>query len=114
MKTVINIFLALGIALLSSISAVAATTNPTTSKNNLREQVVSLIGKRIPVKANGTINAQISFMVNDKNEIVIIDVTSENTELSTYIKNKLNYQKVNITKEYQKEIYELPIKVNKA
>ncbi len=53
----------------------------------------------------------ISFVLNTKNELVILTVDSENEEVSSYIKSKLNYQEMNISNILKGEQYKVSLKI---
>ena len=99
---------------MSSISA-----NETTPKNKnqiLRAKIVNLLGDQIPVVLKGQKNleVQISFMLNAKNEIVVLSVDANNTIIDAYVKNKLNYKVVTIKGIKKGEIYRVPLTVKQA
>lgn len=113
MKTIKNTLMILGISLLTTFTTMATTTNPLKAKKHLRGQIVNLIGEKIPLKANEVLNAEVSFLVNGKNEIVVLDVESKNEDLIAFIKRKLNYKKIEVTSKInKKEVYTLPLKVD--
>ncbi|CAM1370862.1 hypothetical protein [Tenacibaculum xiamenense] len=113
MKTLINIVVAIGITILTMVSAVA-NTNPTSPENkkNIRNQVVALLGKEIPADKLNASEAHVNFIINAKDEIVVIEVNSKDDNLSLMIKNRLNYKKINISKSQRGAFYEVPVKVN--
>ncbi|CAL2093830.1 hypothetical protein [Tenacibaculum sp. 190524A02b] len=112
MKTIKNTLMILGISLLTTFTTMA-TTNPLKAKKHLRGQIVNLIGDKIPLKANEVLSAEVSFMVNSKNEIVVLDVESKDEALIAFIKRKLNYKKIEVTSKIsKKEVYTLPLKVD--
>ncbi|WGH76238.1 hypothetical protein P8625_03470 [Tenacibaculum tangerinum] len=112
----LKLFLAvLGISMLTSFSANATDFLPTSNtKKALSNEMATLIGRNIPVKVLQEFATEISFMVNHKNEIVIVDVASKNKELSTFIKNTLNYKKISTKNVKNGEVYRLPLRVKKS
>lgn len=79
----------------------------------LHSEIVELIGKRVPMESKENLLVRVSFILNNQNELVILDVISKDDDLKSYIKNKLNYKKLSTKIEGKKqEIYTLPIKVN--
>lgn len=98
---------------LSTVFSVAATEkNPKkTSKNKaLTKEVSSFIGKSIPVLLSKTIDAEVTFIINNLNEVVVLSVDSKVTELNSFVKRKLNYKKIS-TNAKKGEIYKIPLKV---
>lgn len=114
MKTIVKTLIVLGISLFLSLSTFANSKNDIGKDNSLTNQIIALIGDKVPFNTYETLKVDVSFTLNTKNEIIVVDVTSKNEELSLFIKEKLNNKKINSSKIKQKEIYTLPIKVNKA
>lgn len=110
LKSIITI---IAISLATTFSTTA--TEKTTSKTNkkLRTEIVSILGDKIPMEIKKTTKAEVSFIINDKNEIVVVSVDCESKEFNSFVKNKLNYKKINATGVKKGEIYIMPIKINK-
>lgn len=114
MKTLKSITLAVLFLFATSFATYANNTKPTNTKDALRTEIVSMIGNEIPVElTTKSIEAQVSFMVNKNNELVVVSVDSSNELLDTFIKSKLNYKKVKAAGTKKGEVYILPLKVNK-
>ena len=107
-KTVITI---IAISLSTVFSASATETNPNKTKT-LRTEMSSFIGKSIPVELNKVTDVEISFIINNENEIVILSVNSEISELNSYLKKKLNYKKITVKGVKKGEVYKMPLKIN--
>ena len=112
LKLFVAIF-SLSILATTSINANNSNTEPTKEKNPLRTEIINLIGNEIPIDIKKTINTEISFTFNNNNELIVIDVDSKNEQLISYIKSKLNYKKINMKNVKKKEVYTLPLRVNK-
>jgi hypothetical protein len=82
------------------------------NKKKLRIEIVSILGNKISVELKKPNKAEISFMINRQNEIVIISVESDIDELKTIIKGKLNYKKVEVKGTKKGEIYKIPLRIN--
>lgn len=108
-KSIIAIF---AISLATIFSTSASETEPSTTNKKLRTKIVSMLGKKIPMNINKTQTAEVSFMINDKNEIVVITVDSKLQEFNSFIKNKLNYKKIKVQGTKKGEIYIVPVKIN--
>lgn len=106
LKSIITIF-----ALSITTFFYASEKEPIEKNKTIRTEISSYIGKNIPVKVKASTTAEISFIVNNKNEIVVLTIDSKITELNAYIKNKLNYKKVNTTGIKKGEIYKMPLKI---
>ncbi|WP_435414864.1 hypothetical protein [Polaribacter aestuariivivens] len=110
-KTIITV---IALSLSTVFTVVANDVDPKNNKETkkLRTEMSLLIGKNIPVKLNKTTTAQVSFTVNNKNEIVVLSVESKLNDLNSFVKKKLNYKKL-VTKAVKKgEVYIVPLKVN--
>ncbi len=82
-----------------------------TAKRELRLEIVKLLGNNeFPLTA-AVAKAEISILLNSKNEIVIVSVKSENQLLEGYIKRKLNYKKVKVNTLKKMKVYRMPIKI---
>ncbi|MFN0728600.1 hypothetical protein [Polaribacter gochangensis] len=109
MKKVIVLFLGLT---LSTTVLFANNDNPITdAKNQLRTEIVKLLGNNKFPLTTKFAKAEISILLNSKNELVIISVESQNSLLESYIKRKLNYKKVKTTVLSKMKIYKMPIKI---
>ena len=111
MKKLKSIIAILAISLSTVFSANAAEKNPSETKE-LRTEIVSILGDNIPIELQQPSTAEISFMINNQNEIVIISVDSDVNELNDFIKRKLNYKKIDIKGAKKGEIYKMPLRIN--
>lgn len=84
------------------------------AKKLLHTEITSIMGGSVPFTTDKTIKANVSFMLNNKREIVILDVNSDSEQLASYIKSKLNYKKVDNSDIQKGSVYELPITVKKS
>ncbi|WP_299260498.1 hypothetical protein [uncultured Aquimarina sp.] len=83
-----------------------------TNKQKLRSEIALLLEKPQIKLDRNEINASIEFVLNIKGEIVILNVDSEKEAVVDYVKNRLNYKKVDsdITRTGN-EIFTLRLKV---
>ena len=111
MKSLKLFILALG---LFTINVSAANLNPIKPTDELRIEIVELIGSNYmnEMKAN-ELGAAVLFTVNNNKEIIILSVDSDDDLLESYLKRKLNYKKVNHRPSKHGEIYLLPVKMVK-
>ncbi|QTD37861.1 hypothetical protein JL193_00680 [Polaribacter batillariae] len=115
MKNFKTIIAVIAISLSTVFSATANDKNPKTNKETkaLRIEMSAFIGKKIPIEIQKSTTVEVSFIINNKNEIVVLTTDSKNIELNSFFKKKLNYKKI-VTKGIQKgEVYKIPIKINK-
>lgn len=113
MKTLKTIITVIAISLSTVFSVSATENNPTNTKTALRTELVSLLGDKIPLEKNKTYSAEISFIINNKNEVIVISVDSELSGFNKYAKMRLNYKKINTKNITKGEVYRMPIKINK-
>ena len=111
MKSLKLFILALG---LFTINVSAANLNPIKPIDELRIEIVELIGSNYmnEMKADEH-GAAVLFTVNNNKEIIILSVDSDDDLLESYLKRKLNYKKVNHRPSKHGEIYLLPVKMVK-
>ena len=111
MKSLKLLVLALG---LFTINISAANLNPVNPTDELRTEMVELIGSNYMNEIQADeLGAKVLFTVNNNKEIIILSVDSDNALLESYLKNKLNYKKVNHRPSKNGEIYLLPVKMVK-
>lgn len=111
-KTLITI-IALGLTTVFSAAEKEPVKKANSETKTLRKEMSSYIGKNIPIEVKKTTTAEISFIINSKNEIVVLTVDSKESALNKYLKNKLNYKKVTTKGIKKGEVYKIPLKVNK-
>ena len=113
MKSLKTIITVIAISLTTVFSTAATEKNPESTKNSLRTELVSLLGNNIPLKVDKSYSAEISFIINNSNEVVVISVNSKLSDFNKYAKNKLNYKKINVKNIKKGEVYKMPIIINK-
>lgn len=114
MKNLKSIVAILAISLSTAFGAYANDAEPKKENKELRTEIVKILGDEIPMEFIGSSKAELSFMINKNNEVVIVSVDSELSAFDSYVKRKLNYKKINTKKVKQGEIYILPVKINKS
>jgi len=111
MKNLKLLFLALA---LFTINISAANLNPIKPTDELRIEIVELIGTNYMNEIHADeLGAEVLFTVNNNREIIILSVDSDDDLLESYLKRKLNYKKVNHRPSKNGEIYLLPVKMVK-
>ncbi|WP_299156622.1 hypothetical protein [uncultured Tenacibaculum sp.] len=93
------------------ISTSAFSTNENPNKKEIRAKIVTLLGS-----PNFTINNEVKtiveFTLNNKGEIVILNVDCKKTQICDYVKSKLNYKKVySSIKQSSNNIYKIPLTI---
>lgn len=112
MKSLKTIITVIAISLSTIFSIDAKENNPIDINEVLRTELVSLLGDKIPLKIDKSYSAEIIFLINNKNELIVISVDSKLSSFNNYAKTKLNYKKINIKNVKKGEIYRMPIKIN--
>ena len=99
---------------LFTINVSAANLNPIKPTDDLRIEIVELIGSNYMAEMEtDQYNADVLFTVNNNKELIVLSVDTENVQLESYLKRKLNYKKVNHKPTKNGEIYLLPVKMIK-
>jgi len=104
--------LAISISTISSLSS--NRTEPTSgdfAKKALRAKIVKLLGKHPYDLKTDVLKADVSIMLNNKNELVVVSVESNNDQLDNFVTGKLNYKKVMIKGIAPGTIYKVPVKI---
>lgn len=80
-------------ALFAVSTAFATGTEPTSDKNpkSVHEQVAELL-KDPNFRVTHDITAEVTLMVNKENEVVVLDVDTNEEFVSKFIKDRLNYE----------------------
>ncbi len=87
-----NVFTKL--VLLFSVTAVMASNPKVLPDQMLREQIIEMLETPNIEFESEIIQANIFFTLNQKGEIVILTIDTNNQALDSYIKNKLNYKRI--------------------
>jgi len=92
-----KLILVIAVAILSSAQSFANDKNTNeTVQQKLRKEIIVLLDKPQFEVEKTNIIADIEFTLNAKNEIVVLNVDSEESIVSDYVKSRLNYKKVNL------------------
>ena len=103
-----KLFVLLFITLLST-SVFSMNENP--SKKEIRAKIVTLL-KGPNFTINNEVKTIVEFMLNNKGEIVILNVDCDKNEVCDYIKSRLNYKKMHTTlKQSSNNIYKIPLTI---
>jgi len=109
MKNLLVLFL--GFTLSTTVLFANNETPVAAAKKELRNEIVKLLGNNEFQLTSAFAKAEISILLNSKNELVIISVKSENALLESFIKRKLNYKRVKANTLMKMKIYRMPIKI---
>lgn len=113
MKNLKKLISSIALTLFVGSFAFAGTTTKSDQKQQLRSELVQLLGDLNEFEEKTNITANVSFVVNDKNEVVVISVNSKNAQVREILKGKLNYKKIETLGIERGEIYSMPLKIKK-
>ncbi|MEN8123723.1 MAG: hypothetical protein ABFR32_01235 [Bacteroidota bacterium] len=87
--------------------------NPVKPNENLRTEIVSILGTDYPFTLENIETIEVLFTLNTNQEIIVISTNSKNKVFENYLKVKLNYKKVHYTINKQGKLYLLPLRIAK-
>ena len=101
------------ISISSMISVSAINENPVNKNVNseLRLEIAKLLGHHNYKLNEVTIQADVSVMLNNKNELVVLSVDSDHKNIESFVTTKLNYKKITIKGLAKGSIYTIPLKI---
>ena len=112
MKSLKSIITILAISLSTVFSTSANNADDTKTKTSeLRTEIISMLGNKINLEFKKTGTAEVSFLINKKNEVVVISVDSKLKEVNSFIKNRLNYKHIDTKGIKTGEIYKMSVKI---
>jgi len=95
---------------LFTINVSAANLNPIKPSDDLRIEMIDLIGSTYMDEMFADHHAaEVLFTVNSNHEIIILSVECDNPQIERYLKRKLDYRKVDHKPSKPGEIYLLPV-----
>lgn len=83
-------------------------TEPT---KKLSTQIGELLEDNYLTDNQVNLTAQVRFTLNNEGEIVVLSVDTENKILASFVKYKLNYQKVEVNDSEEGKMYTVPIRI---
>ena len=97
-------------ALITSMPVQANNTEYNPKVKTLRTEIISLIKKPdLSSIANQKETVKLSFLVNNKKEVVVIDASTQSEFLENYIKDALNYQQIKTAYVQLNKIYHIKL-----
>lgn len=96
---------------LFSVTTLKAGVDPKPSTKEISKQLSFLLGTPDFRLTENAIVAEVRFKMNSKSEIVVLTVKSENELVETYIKNRMNYQKVEVAGLVKGEEYTVDVRI---
>jgi hypothetical protein len=105
MKSVKNVFLMLGLVVVSTMMFASPKNNILNSEGKQIQKM--LISNNIMTAVDKDTKVNISFLVNGQNEIIVL--STNNQDLDQAIKSALNYQKISVSELEYNTVYTLPV-----
>ena len=99
---------------LGTVATIAANPETMTINEKLRSEIVRLLDHPSFFENETIISAKVEFLINQKGEIIVLKVDSNNRRINYFIKRKLNYQSIEIPSEkLNNRKYSIPVKMIK-
>ncbi len=99
-------------ALFISGNLFANDSNNTDPQRSLKTQIQELLKvNKLVVEDYEELTAKVLFTVNSEEEIVVISVETDDSDLESFIKSKLNYKKVELSEFVEGRMYRMPLRV---
>ncbi|RZT00323.1 hypothetical protein [Aquimarina brevivitae] len=100
-------------ALIISSTAIAGTPTEPTQEQQLNKEIHQLLDEP-SFNVDGEMTAFVTFTLNEKGEIVVLNVDSENLTVESFIKSRLNYKKVAMKLNPTIKFYKVPVRLVSA
>jgi hypothetical protein len=81
-----------------------------TDAEKIQSEIAKLLERPGFVLEEGQ-TANVQFMLNGKGEIVVINVDTQNPQVESFIKSRLNYRKISVSKDLLSKKFSIPVKV---
>ena len=108
MRTLLILTISLSISALMPLSAIPGIDNDTLIP--LKREVVALFNKNLPdFPELENQQVTVGFLLNAKNEIIVLDIEGENNAACDYVRDTLNFQKVKFDHARQLTRYQITI-----
>ncbi|SHJ90462.1 hypothetical protein [Maribacter aquivivus] len=82
--------------------------NPT---RNLSIQISEMLSENNFSEEHNDLTAQVRFTLNADGEIVVLSVSTKFDKMESFVKSKLNYQKVNLADVEEGKVYTIPVRI---
>ncbi len=79
--------------------------------DSLSSQISLLLSDCDFSEVENDLTAQVRFTLNEAGEIVVLSVATDFEQMERFVKNRLNYKKVDLTKVEEGKIYTVPVRV---
>lgn len=80
-------------------------------EKSLSIQISKMLSENNFSELPSDLTAQVRFTLNNEGEIVVLSVTSQFLNMESFVKQRLNYQKVNLERIEEGKVYTVPVRV---
>ncbi|SDE06436.1 hypothetical protein SAMN05421636_103112 [Pricia antarctica] len=78
---------------------------------SISAQISKLLSHNAFIQNEKALTAQVRFTLNNVHQIVVLSVETENLALADFIKQKLNYEKVDLEAYREGKIFTIPVRI---
>ncbi|WP_127024628.1 hypothetical protein [Flagellimonas beolgyonensis] len=97
--------------LFAAVGVFANMGNEEVPVKSLSSQIYEMLKKnQFNVEAD-ELKAEVRFIINEDAELIVLSVDTKNETLEGFVKNRLNYQKVELDKIVPGKVYEVPVRI---
>ncbi len=108
MKKLNVLLIAVALTVTNVLSASTTPTKADKPKNTTTLKIIELL-ENPGFEVYEEVKANVTVVVNDLKEVVVLSVDTENSNVASFIKSRLNYQKINNLR--QGERYEFAVRI---
>ena len=98
--------------LLATGNVLANDTEGVKPTKSLSTQISKMLSDNSFSEKENDLTAQVRFTLNSEGEIVVLSVDTEYTRLEGFVKNRLNYKKVDISTIEEGKLYTIPVRIS--
>jgi hypothetical protein len=95
--------------LLMGTTAFAASNSEATFKSSVAQEIENLL-KKHDLNLDQDVRANVTFIVNNENEIVVLSIDTDDKSIERFVKSRLNYVKLESNITHGKE-FTVPLKL---
>ncbi|MEX0289032.1 MAG: hypothetical protein AB3N14_07955 [Flavobacteriaceae bacterium] len=100
------------VAMLLSVGTLFANVDkPKNPNKTLSAQIGDLLDNNPFIVEYDDLTAKVKFTLNQDKEIVVLRVETDNEVLEAFVKNRLNYQKVDLQEYREGRTYTVPVRI---
>lgn len=78
---------------------------------SLSLQISSMLSDNNFSEFEDDLTAQVRFTLNNEGEIVVLSVSTDFDQMERFVKNRLNYQKVDLNNVEEGKVYTIPVRI---